>query len=354
MGIPGQALTWINDELGSHSLGLDTATQEFKNPDGRRSDIVIWRNRALGDAVLEIELKNPGVQLSDTTFQRDAVRKAQIVGAPVLALWNMTNAHFFRTPAAPRKDLLPDDFVSSVSSLPDVRIVDDWLKPRVREQLRRVALDLVRAAYDLTTQGSVGGQLVDATVFVDLLSERVHTLRTAVESDFVLSLASNRKTRQKVNSWATKQGLTSFVDDLYAALAAQMSYRLVGQVLFYHAYRRHERSLPKLELRPDKSVTEQLRAFWDAVRAFDYEALYEQSPLEDIPLGPDSEAQIARLIEDLSAYRWDEVRDDVLGSIFENMIPDGERIALGQYLHEAPARRRHRVSVHDAATRPSI
>ena len=261
----GQALTWINDELGSHSLGLDTATQEFKNPDGRRSDIVIWRNRALGDAVLEIELKNPGVPLSDTTFQRDAVRKAQIVGAPVLALWNMTNAHFFRTPAAPRKDLLPDDFVSSVGSLPDVRIVDDWLKPRVREQLRRVALDLVRAAYDLTTQGSVGGQLVDATVFVDFLSERVHTLRTAVESDFVLSLAANRKTRQKVNSWATKQGLTSFVDDLYAALAAQMSYRLVGQVLFYHAYRRHERSLPKLELRPDKSVTEQLRAFWDAV-----------------------------------------------------------------------------------------
>ncbi len=327
----GEALTWISDELRAHNLGFDRATQEFKNPDGHRSDIVIWRNRALGDAVLEIELKPPSVSLSDEAFQRDAVRKAQLVGAPYLALWNVTVAHCFRTPAPPRKDLLPDDFIAEVGRVSQARSIEDCLKPTVRESLRRVALELVRAAYDLSTHGSVGGQLVDATVFVDFLGDRVRSLRTAIEDDFRKKLAADRAIRRRISLWAAKQGLAAFVEDLHSALAAQMSYRLVGQILFYHSYRRHEPSLPKLQISPGSSVTTQLRAFWDAVRAFDYEALYEQSPLEEIPLGPASESQIANLVADLSAYSWDKVRDDVLGSVFENMIPTSERIILGQY-----------------------
>jgi hypothetical protein len=32
----------------------------------------------------------------------------------------------------------------------------------------------------------------------------------------------------------------------------------------------------------------QLRAYWDAIRAYDYEALFEESPLEAILLTPDT------------------------------------------------------------------
>lgn len=118
--------------------------------------------------------------------------------------------------------------------------------------------------------------------------------------------------------------------DLNAAIAGQIAYRLVGQTLFYLAYQRHEPTLPDLALRPG-ALQAQLRTYWDAIRAFDFEALFAPSVLEDIVFSKGSEASLEALITDLGTYDWDSVRDDVLGAIFEQLIPPEERIALGQY-----------------------
>ena len=70
----GQTVSWINAFLASHPIGLDSASQEVKNADGRRSDVTIWRDRAAAVAVLTMELKTPTTKVSDPKFQADAVR----------------------------------------------------------------------------------------------------------------------------------------------------------------------------------------------------------------------------------------------------------------------------------------
>src|SRR5437867_3748795 len=93
----GEVLSWANAELQARTLGFDRATQEFPNAEGKRSDVVVWRHHANRDAILEIELKTPTTPLTDRRYQRDAVRKAQQVGSPYLALWNMRVFDLYRT-----------------------------------------------------------------------------------------------------------------------------------------------------------------------------------------------------------------------------------------------------------------
>ena len=252
----GAVISWVNDFLASHSLDFDQATQEFKNSDGKRSDMVLWRDRSAQSAVLATEFKQPSHSLD--SFQADAVRKAQKVGAPYVALWNMQTLTLHRTPKAPRKDLLPDDFLQRVSHLPGVTKVEDWLKPNEKAELLEAARDLVLKVFDLASTGTLGNRIIDATVFVDALSQRIRRLRSSIHADFNKGLTGSRKLRDEIRQWAKKQGLEDFVDDLYESLAAQLAYRVTGQALFYHSLRRYMKALPELKLDPAKPVTAQL------------------------------------------------------------------------------------------------
>ena len=56
--VQGQILGWLNVEIRSRSgLGLDKATQEKpRHTSGKRSDLIVWKDRAANVAFLEIEL----------------------------------------------------------------------------------------------------------------------------------------------------------------------------------------------------------------------------------------------------------------------------------------------------------
>jgi methylase of polypeptide subunit release factors len=325
----GAVITWINAFLRSHPVGLETATQEVPNSDGHRSDVTVWRNRAAKVALLTAELKTPQTRLTERNFQRDAVRKAQLLTSPYLALWNMQALSLYRTPPQPRQDLLPEDFLYSWDPDPQVTKASDWLKSGVKLRLEERARDLIIRASDVANTGAVARTVVDATVFVSVLTERIRLLRLQLEAD-VRDALTNKALRTEIVRWADRQGLRQLVGDWYAALAGQIAYRVVGQTLFYLAFkRRHE--LPALRLESGSPLQLQLRTRWDAIRAYDYEALYEPSPLEKIPLSPDTQERLISLVSDLAGYDWSNVHSDVLGRVFEHLIPGDERIALGQY-----------------------
>jgi type I restriction-modification system DNA methylase subunit len=68
------------------------------------------------------------------------------------------------------------------------------------------------------------------------------------------------------------------------------------------------------------------------VRRFDYEALFQPSFLDElVPLPAPAQTIIRALTRELAAYDWDHLRDDILGSIFEHLIPREEQLLLGQF-----------------------
>jgi type I restriction-modification system DNA methylase subunit len=50
-----------------------------------------------------------------------------------------------------------------------------------------------------------------------------------------------------------------------------------------------------------------------------------------VPFPPQAGTVLRQLIDELRRYDWHHLRDDVLGSVFENLIPRSEQLLLGQF-----------------------
>jgi hypothetical protein len=229
-------------------------------------------------------------------------------------------------------NLLDDDLVAVIGTIESIRTVDDWLVATNKDALQNLARVLLLTCYDLLSSGHYGGNIVDATIFVESLKSQVRPLRASLAPDVTQALTGkDRALGTDLREWADEQGLRNIVEDLSSALAGQMAYRLTGQVLFYYAFRRTNPSLPKIDVDDQEPVSPKLRDYWDYVRTFDYEALFEPSILERIPLSMASDSLVRKLVRELASYNWDSISVDVLGAIFEQLLPVSERITLGQY-----------------------
>ncbi len=173
---------------------------------------------------------------------------------------------------------------------------------------------------------------IEASVFVDKLGARLEQLRSFLQPALSEKAARSRTVRRRLKELAAEQGFAGFVENVDNAIAGQYAYRLIGQILFYFALRRRQPSLAALEISGSTPLPAGLRPYWDNVRRFDYEALFKESELEDlVPFPPSAAAVTRQLIQELSRYDWNKLRDDVLGAVFENLIPRSEQVLLGQF-----------------------
>lgn len=328
----GQVLSWLNEEIRKRlGLGLDKVTQEPSKITPKRNDLVIWWNRASESALLTIELKTPETPITNIKLLLDACEKAQRWEAPFFAIWNMQNAELYRTPPPPAK-VTPEKRIKAWATDPRVSTVNDWLNPNIAKSLQERSLEILDHAWQIHLGEGGKSLIIDASIFVEKLANHISRLQAEILPYLEQKSKTNRILRRKIRAFSAAQGIIGFVDDLNVAITGQFSYRLVGQILFYLALRKKQPSLPPLELSPSDVLPDALRPYWDDVRRFDYEALFELSELEQIvPVPLSAQKLILQLIEDLSKYDWNSLRDDVLGSVFENLIPTEEQHYYGQF-----------------------
>lgn len=326
----GQVLTWINEQISKRpGLGLDRATQEPSKTTPKRSDLVIWRNRIANDAFFTVELKTPQVSITDPKLLADASEKAIRWSAPCFAIWNMQVAELYKTPKS--GVATPADRVYPFPMNPLIASVDDWLDPQKGLALRTDAISIFETAWEKFAVKSDQTVEIEASVFVDKLAGRLEQLRSYL-IPALGAKAANPTVRKRLKELAAEQGFAGFVENVDAAIAGQYAYRLIGQVLFYFALRRKQPSLKPLEIPAAAPLPSALRPYWDDVRRFDYEALFKESEIDSLVPFPSPAAIVLRhTIEELGRYEWNKLRDDVLGSVFENLIPRSEQILLGQF-----------------------
>ena len=163
------------------------------------------------------------------------------------------------------------------------------------------------------------------------------SLRKIFYRDIKKAAGVSKKLRKQLKQIAAEQGFEGFVEDIEYAIAGQIGYRYIGQVLFYFALRRKIPNLKQLKIGSGDSLPAAFTPYWNAVRAYDYEALFKPEPIESlVPLAKEAQSLLRRLIDQLSAYDWASLTDDVLGSIFEHLIPRNEQLLLGQFYTPRP------------------
>ncbi|MDD4052443.1 MAG: N-6 DNA methylase, partial [candidate division Zixibacteria bacterium] len=329
---------WINDIITQKNLSLGYAEQETTGPDRKQPDIIIRKAANSEEILCVIELKNPAFLdvFQEEELVEPARKKATRRQAPYFATSNFRELVLFNTARANQLESLEKQIVQRYT-LSDAEDTDDIADRSVITNIRR---GLERFLSDLI--GISLGQISEPRHAIDEIL--IMRLQAAIKNlawhyrDIVEHNANTDKDFvKKLRKWFLDQGWSfSKQRDDYDKAARQTAYLLVSKILFYSAIQPIRRldplQIPK-DLTRGSLLRTILQAFFDEVLKIDYQTIYTTDFIDHMafPENYSIVGEIKDIVNVLASYDFSKIGYDILGRIFEKLIPENERRLLGQY-----------------------
>jgi type I restriction-modification system DNA methylase subunit len=292
-----------------------------------RPDLVVEaidKGKKLSLLVIETKKKVPFIDRKFDPYSKDVIRQASgyavDLGAPYFATCNGEVLVLF------------DTFTAGVP-LPQRRLkhykvsLDEEFAKTILEEVCRFRVGL--------------GKWLELD---DVFLQRLRTFHTFI-TPFILEalnrqLNEDLKFKEEYVVWLKSQ-LFEYSPKMNETIAEQLAYMLMNRLTFYKTLETQISDLPKLrkvETEDPRVFAERLRGLFDKVcKDVDYEAIFEpHTILDQIILPKKLIYTLNDFIEELGTYDLSKIRSDVIGRVYEELIPDVERHRLGQYYTPPP------------------
>jgi type I restriction-modification system DNA methylase subunit len=330
---------WINQIIRDRSLPIGFSEQETVGADRKQPDIVIYKSPQSNDALCVIELKPPYFdpfdfkELKKPAWDKAVRRKASYFGCS-----NFQKLIWYKTEEANRQsdESIQIAGIYELSSIEDLELIEEpQLKNPIIKGIEKFLFDLV-AVY--TDKKAVPLLPID-----EFLIWRLH------EKNYRLARFYKNIVRDKFHkdSAFAKTLSTWFVEQQWSfagqesdfdKAARQTAYLLINKILFYQALKAKQTRLASLVIPDDLTAGGQLQKHLQSYFSYiteniDYETIYSTDFIDQIAF-PDSRAvveEIKDLINIVKKHDFSTIGFDVIGRIFERLIPQEERHNLGQY-----------------------
>ncbi|MEM0011224.1 MAG: N-6 DNA methylase, partial [Candidatus Bathyarchaeia archaeon] len=340
--IQGMILRWIDELIKQLNLPFTVQQElEIKTKTGKRKipDIVLLDER--GRVVLIIELKLPHRSPMDDEVVDQALEYAVLAGAPFFATWNINKLVLWET-FTPGTSLLDRRlFVKEVIDLRrfDERILQDRrFEERVKKFLGEF-LPLFKQLLDSKLKQP--SQLVLEKLDLDELL--VLYLRNSVDAlsiffyPFLLEKARvDSSFLGKIRSWFVEQGwiFTGSEDDYYR-MARQQAYLFVLKILFYNILKQKYRlqDINVNEVATGEELKVRLQEYFNACMRINprYGIIFASNLIEEFPVPDKAVNDLRMIIAHLNKYDFSKLGYDIIGKVYEKLLPPTERHKLGQY-----------------------
>ncbi len=331
---------WMRQIIEKQNLDLGLPDIETGAGDRRFPDTVIYKTRRSQDILCVLEFKPPFWDpFREDDPKEPARKKATSRHAKYfvtsnfreLILWNTekTNA------AKPEEEQIINRY--HLSDIYDLNFVEEgrYKNPTINA-LEKFLNDL----YELSTGAKAEPRLAIDELLIWRLQEKINKLAYYYQGLIYNEAHKDKNFAKSLAKWFNDQGWNFYIEneDDYQRVARQTAYLLVNKILFYNALQlKRPDKLPPLQIPDDiiqggilKGV---LQSYFDAVLKIDYETIYTTDFI-DIVAFPDSREvvnEIKELVNVLKRYDFSTLGFDVIGRIFERLIPETERHNLGQY-----------------------
>ncbi|MCI4463086.1 MAG: SAM-dependent DNA methyltransferase, partial [Caldisericum sp.] len=339
----GLILQWINQVIKEHGLSFKRADQEIqiKTVAGEIEypDIVIWDSTGEKVACL-IELKTPMTSVYDEELVEDALRKSTDAGIPFFVTWNINKLVLWET-FQPGTTLLERRLLHvDVLEIKDLR---ELSKPEVEKTVKSFLekfLRTLQAYYEEKISKPPGiyvlPKLPPDEILIRYLQAAVDSLYIPVSNIIIRKKEKDANFYRKLVEWFVRQGwLFEDSEDDYNRVARQAVYLLINKILFYNILK-EKFGLKEIDVRnvsTGADLKKRLQEYFNFAIAINprYGIIFAADFLETIPIPDEIVEGLKQLIAELNKYDFSKIGYDIVGKIFEKLIPETERHKLGQY-----------------------
>jgi methylase of polypeptide subunit release factors len=320
-------------EQSFHQTGFET--NEPLDSDRLASGLGAYRMRTVladGQPFAIVGLTQPDFSHQAPTFVELVARRARARKIGYLFLSNQRETILQTTP---RRD---DDAGMVLRRYAPVQMLSDAsepLTPPERLALNNLAEKITADLLTLRRDGQLDLIEPDADYFVDRLTRAVAALKPAVKSALITQFGIAPQFAEEVVTWATKQGIPADVrsPDFAEAVVRQAIYRLLGKIIFYQSLRRALPHLPEMDMDglDTSQVMLRLLACFAEAHIIDYHAVFREDVVDRLPFPAEASAELRDLVGVLNTRDFAHLPHDVVGAVFEQLIPPEDRHALGQF-----------------------
>ncbi len=333
-----QVTSWLNEFLkeGSYPFEVASSDPSIKVSEKKTKfpDVQIWLNRKAHQGFCGWELKTPATPVDDQELLNNAAEKARAMHADYFVTWNMRDAVIWRTPNW-TEEVSRIHRLKTYPPISQITNPDDLWVVSKQELLKAKAKEILNDLSTLQREGHLHLIDVDSTFFVHELSEAVKTLWPHIHKSLITEIGKSAAFKNELFNWAVKQGIATYEagEAFFETVSRQIIYRLFGKILFYLTLRRFRSDIPKLDLHginPEK-VGKKLKEYFEIARQIDYQAVFEEDFPDKVPFPSSGVEPLTNLLNNLNRYNFSHMPQDVVGNVFEKLIPPEERHSLGQY-----------------------
>lgn len=295
-----------------------------------RPDIVIEaveKGKAKKIPLLVIETKRK-VPYRDPRFDpysieviKQAVGYANLLGAPYFATCNGDIMVVFETFSV---------------GVPLVQRRMKQYKVSFDEEFARIVLkELVRFKL------GVGKWLPLDDIFVERLRSFHRFISPFMYEALNKKLKEDKKFKSKYVRWLRSQ-MFEYSNKVNETIAEQMAYLLMNKIVFYKTLESQIvdvdiGKLKKIDAANGVEFSEKIQEkFKQLTNKADYEGVFSTTVLDKVAVPDKLVHHLNEFIEELDAYNLGKIRSDVLGRVYEDLIPADERHRLGQYYTPPP------------------
>src|SRR3990170_370517 len=330
---------WLNQIIREQSLPIGFSEQETVGSDRKQPDIVIYKSPQSNDALCVIELKPPYFdpfdfkELKKPAWDKAVQRKASYFGCS-----NFQKLIWYKTEEANRQsdESIQIAGIYELSPIEHLEFIEEpQFKNSAIKGIEKFLFDLA-AVY--TNKKAVPLLPIDEFL-IWRLHEKNHRLASFYKNIIRDKFHKDSAFAKTLSIWfVEQQWIFAGQESDFDKAARQTAYLLINKILFYQALKAKQTKLASLVIPDDLTAGGQLQKHLQSYFSYiteniDYETIYSTDFIDQIAF-PDSRVvveEIKDLINIVKKHDFSKIGFDVIGRIFERLIPQEERHNLGQY-----------------------
>jgi len=329
---------WMREIIKDENLDLGLPDVETSGVDRKFPDTVIYESKSSNKVLSVIEAKPPHYDIFDEKLKEEAWIKAVKRKAKYFCVTNFKTLIWYNTQKV--NEMRPEEEqIVEKYSLSEIENLDDIEEPRYSEPIKKGLKDFLLKLYSIYSGKEPEPKHAIDEFLIFRLYEKIKTLTKYYKRIIEDECHKNTNFQTQLKKWFKDQGwsFTWHPQDFDKA-ARQTAYLLVNKILFYNLLQvKRPHQFDPLEI--PKSLTKgsllqtTLQAYFNQVLEIDYETIYTTDFIDNIAF-PEEKAvveEIKNLVNILKRYDFSKLGYDVIGRIFERLIPKHERHNLGQY-----------------------